>query len=176
MRTPAILVTAFFVPIVCLMFGCATAPAKFTFNPVAELTGDFETVWSAIVEYFAIGNLPIQTIEKDSGLIVTSWMDASTISGSSEDKRLCDCGGSGLTSPRWTRGKFSIFVKRVAEGRIDLRVTCTYEQYRVFADAASTVLCNSTGYLEDGLHEYVRAKLAETAAPEIPTFKPGQSQ
>ena len=61
--------------------GCASAPKTFNFNPVATIDAEYDDVWSAVVEYFAVSNLPIDTIEKDSGLIVTSWLDAGAGSG-----------------------------------------------------------------------------------------------
>lgn len=161
--------------IVSLLFFvyCATAPPKYEFNPVATIDADFDAAWTAVVEYFAIGSLPVNTIEKDSGLIVTSWMDAS-INGMKEDKTFCDCGGAGLAIPQWTRGRFNIFVKKLPAGGIDLRVTCTYQQRRSFMDSYNTVNCESTGHLESAIHDYVRAKTLGLEMPEIPSFTPGQ--
>jgi len=162
-----------FLLLVCL--GCATAPPKFEFNPVATIKGDYDKTWAAIVEYFAVGNLPIKTIEKDSGLIVSDWMDASDGTGMREDKTICDCGGAGLTIQKWTRGKFSVFAKKIDDSSCDMRVTCTYQQYRTFSDAGNTVNCNSNGNLEKMLHDYVRAKVEGTALPEVPNFRPGKT-
>ena len=165
------------VTLLILLFvsGCATAPKKYDFNPVCSLEGSYDEVWNALVEYFAIANLPINTIEKDSGLIVTSWMDASSGAGS-EDKTICDCGGSGIAIPQWSRGKFSVFVKVTPSGTVDLRVTCTYQQGRKFMDAFATVVCESTGHLENNIHEYVRARATGLESPDIPIFSPGHEQ
>jgi hypothetical protein len=158
--------------LMCVLgIACATAPKKFSFNPVVTIEADYDAIWAAVVEYFAIGNLPIDTIEKDSGLIVTSWMDAGA--GMAEDKRLCDCGGAGLASVYWSRGKFSVFVKKLDGGKADLRVTCTFQQKRKFMDAWNTVNCSSTGFLESRIHEYVKAKTTGAQLPEVPTFTPG---
>jgi len=153
--------------------GCATAPKTYDFDPVAVIDADFDDVWSAVVEYFAISSLPIDTIEKDSGLIVTSWMDASGGYGGA-DERFCDCGSGGLTTYYWTRGKFNVFVKESAAGGVDLRVTCTYQQRRGVLDTNATVSCPSTGYLEMQLHDYIRAKVSGGVVPAVPTFTPGE--
>jgi hypothetical protein len=137
------------------------------------MPGDFDAAWAAIVEYFAITNLPIRTIEKASGLIVTEWLDAGV---GDEDGPYCDCGGSGLAVAHWTRGKFSVFLKDDGVGAVDLRVTCTYQQYRTFGDVDGMVDCNSTGYLETQLHSYVIANVEGSDVPEVPTFKPGHSE
>jgi len=166
-------ITALVVIALCVV-SCATAPKHYEFNPVASIDADFDTVWRAVVEYFAVTNLPIDTIEKDSGLIVTSWMDASK-NGIQENKQYCDCGGAGLSVQHWTRGRFSIFVKPAPGGGTDLRVTCTYQQRRELMDTYSTVNCTSTGFLESQIHDYVRAKVAGTPMLDLPSFKPGQA-
>ncbi len=166
--------------LVCLLVvavaGCASAPPTYEFNPVVNIEGTFDVVWASVVEYFAIGNLPIKTIEKDSGLIVSDWMDAGEPGLGKEDKTFCNCGGAGLNTQHWTRGKFSVFVKKVESGKMDLRVTCTYQQRRSFSDSYSTVNCNSTGALENQLHAYVEAKVYGTIAPQVPSFRPGQTE
>ena len=155
-----------------MVAGCATAPKSYHFDPVAVVEADFDAVWSAVVEYFAISSLPIDTIEKDSGLIVTSWMDASRGYGGSENKTICDCGGAGMMITHWARGKFNVFVKEAGGGGVELRVTCTYQQRRELMESFSTVNCPSTGHLEKQVHDYVRAKVGDGAAPSVPTFTP----
>jgi len=154
--------------------GCATAPKHYEFDPVCTFDCDFDTVWSAVVEYFAISSLPIATIEKDSGLIVTSWMNASKGTGS-ENKIYCDCGGAGLNIPQWTRGKFNVFVKELQGGKVDLRITCVYQQEREFMESYSTVDCASTGYLEKNIHDYVLAKVSGEGIPDVPSYRPATS-
>ena len=159
-----------------LSAGCATAPATFEFDPTANVEGDYDQVWSSVVEYFVLGDLPIKMIEKDSGLIVTEWMDAGSVSAAGEDKTYCDCGGSGMSTQVWTRGKFSVFAKKIPGGGVDLRVTCTYQQQRYFMDSYTLVDCNSTGKQESLVHEYVKAKAAGSHLPTIPQFKPGDEE
>jgi len=151
--------------------GCATAPKKFDFNPVAAIPGDFDAVWAAIVEYFAVANLPIATIEKDSGIIVSDWVDASRRPGGAEDKRLCDCGTAVLVIPMWTVCKFNVFAKRSVAGTVEVRVTCSYRQCRLLGESCWTVNCNSTGRLERQLQEYVRARVRGSAPPEVRVMK-----
>ena len=165
MRSALLLLVAF------AIVGCtSTPPPEFDFEPVATIDGEFDAVWAAVIEYFVVGDLPIATIEKASGLIVTGWMDAGDRTGIKiiEDRRFCDCGEPAyLTIRKWTRGKFSIFVSKGASGALDVRVTCIYEQRR----SSAIVNCNSTGYLEGQLHEYIQAKVNGTGAPKTPSFK-----
>jgi hypothetical protein len=168
MRSPVLLVLA-----VVALVGCATAPKQFTFDPTLSIDANYDAVWSAVVEYFAVSSLPIATIEKDSGLIVTGWMDAGNGSGA-ENKVYCDCGGSGLNTQDWTRGKFNVFVKSLGDEKTQIRVTSTYQQGRHFSDVASTVNCSSTGFLEKGVHDYVLARVQNAGLPQVPVFAPGQ--
>ena len=87
-----------------VLAGCATAPKEFAFDPTVTIDASYDAVWAAVVEFFAIGSLPIDTIEKDSGLIVTSWMDAGK-GPHEENKDYCDCGSAGMGTKEWTRGK-----------------------------------------------------------------------
>lgn len=157
-----------------VLAGCATAPKQYAFDPTRTIDAPFDVVWGAVVEYFAVGSLPIDVVEKASGLIVTSWMDASG-PGASEDKSFCDCGGAGIATQQWTRGKFNVFVKSIGDTQTQVRVTCTYQQAREFMDVVNVVPCPSTGFVEQGIQEYVAAKLGNVPAPAVPTFTPGHS-
>ncbi len=154
--------------------GCASTPPKVVeFNPVARYDAEFDQVWEPVIEFFAaVGNLPIDTIEKESGLIVTSRMDAGTGEiPHEENKEYCDCGKPGLMGHKnWTRGKFSIHVKRLPEGGTELRVTCTFQQEQL--SGASTAVVASTGSLEKQIHDYVRAKILGKQVREVPSFTP----
>ncbi len=155
--------------------GCATPPANYDFDPVAVIDADFDAVWSAAVEYFAVSGLPIDTIEKDSGLIVSSWMDASEPNSYNEDTRFCDCGGEGIATILWSRGKFNVFAKSATGGGTELRVTCTYQQRRELMEEFTTVNCASTGYLEKMVHDFVEATVEGSSVPRVPTLTPGES-
>ena len=155
------------IPLLALILcGCAAGslPQTYEFNPTATITTDYDAAWGALIEYFAIASLPIETIEKDSGLVVTSWMDAANTS-------YCDCGSPGMATAPWTRGKFNVFVQDTPEG-IKVRVTCTYQQQIQFLDYVTVNNCNSTGELEAQLHNYIQARTSKQPLPDVPTFAP----
>ncbi len=168
--------------ILCLgtAFGCAVAPMKtYDFNPVARVDADFEAVWAAATEYFVVAEIPIEMIEKDSGLIVGAWMNAADETGQQEDKTMCDCGPMYANQvSRWTRGKVTALVQKVGEGSCDLRVTCTYEQHRTpgEGDRREVVKCNSTGSVEKAVQDYVLAKIRGAAPASVRAFKPAKAQ
>ena len=62
MRVHLLLIPTMILFLASVLVGCATAPAKFEFDPVETVSGDYDRVWAALVEYFAIANVPIDTI------------------------------------------------------------------------------------------------------------------
>ncbi len=161
------------------MFGCAVAPMKtYDFNPVARVEADFETVWAAATEYFVVAEIPIDMMQKDSGLIAGGWMNTADEKGEREDKTICDCGPMYADQvSRWTRGKVTVLVQKAGDGSCDLRVTCSYEQHRTpsQADRREIVKCNSTGYVEKAVQDYVLAKVQGAAPASVRAFKPGKA-
>ena len=133
--------------------GCATPPKLHTFEDSAVFSAPYDDVWSAVIETFADLNLPIDNMEKASGLITTDW-----ISFTGTGKDYCDCGGAGISTVLSTEGRFNVFV-RDEESSVRVKVNTTYRETRVFGDARSTVDCTSTGGLEARIHAEVGAKL-----------------
>ena len=138
-----------------LLAGCATAPKPHVFDPVARFTTDFDHAWSATIETFAEMNLPIQNMEKASGLVTTDWISFAGDANSG----YADCGGTGLAIERDRQGKFNVYVKTV-EGSVDVRVTTTYRQMRSLGSSSGWVNCQSTGQLEERIHGMIQQKIA----------------
>lgn len=53
------------------LWGCATVPAKnYQFeNSRAYSNKTYDQVWNGVIEFMTVNNIPIKTIEKDSGVI-----------------------------------------------------------------------------------------------------------
>lgn len=134
--------------------GCATAPKPRTIVKAFDFTNDYDAVWSATVETFAELNLPIDNMEKDSGLITTDWID---FTGTGNDV-YCDCGGLGLAIENSRQGKFNVFVKEAATGST-VKVNCTYQQTASLGDTRVNRNCVSTGGLESIVAESIGDKL-----------------
>ena len=155
--------------VVILVAGCAPIPPEtYEFDPLTVVNADYDAVWDAVVEFFVLSGLLVEVVEKESGLIVTSWMNASRFRSGPEDRTYCDCGSPHGLDPDavWTRGKFTILVKPAAGGETELRVTCLYQQKGGFGQ------CSSTGYLEGRVHAYVHAKVQGEEAPQVPSLRP----
>ena len=186
--------------VVTFVVGCASVPPEppgtYEFDPVIVINADFDVVWDVVVEFVAISGLPIDRMEKESGVVVTSWMDASRSVlrvTAPEDKSYCDCGRGREGAASHAKGKSTILVRAVAGGGTVLDVTFVYQQgisHRrivenmrhsavsgIELDEATLVEkygigdCSSTGYLEQLVHAYVRAKIEGGLVPRVPTFR-----
>lgn len=143
--------------ILCLMFvfvgGCATAPAQRTVVNSFSYTTSIDKVWSATVETFAELNLPIDNMEKDSGLITTDWIN---LTGTG-NKEYCDCGGLGLAIEEARRGKFNVFVKQVGS-EVAVRVNCQFQQTASLGGSTVNRECVSMGNLEARINSLISSK------------------
>ena len=56
---------------------CARGPKPRQIIDTFHINKPYDLVWTSIIEIFAEGNLPIMTLEKDSGIIVSEWIGLS---------------------------------------------------------------------------------------------------
>lgn len=98
-------------------------------------------------------NLPIDAMEKDSGLIATDWIN---FQGTNE---YCDCGSLGMYSETSRQGKFNVFVKDEANGSVRVKVNTIYRQTWSWGNMSGTKDCVSTGALESKIHDGVKQRL-----------------
>lgn len=146
---------------VCLfLIACATAPVPRQIVNTFPIEKSFDLVWQAVIESFAELQLPIQNMEKDSGLITTDWIDFK----GQKNTDYCDCGGLGINVERSRNGRFNVFVKNISKNSCEIKVNCIYQQtiQPVTAkawDAISTRKCISTGKLEKDMFELIKSKL-----------------
>lgn len=140
------------------MVGCFTMPKYIppshpTVANTFTLDASFETVWTAVIETFADLNIPIDNLEKASGLITTDWLSM---------KEYGDCGAfqGGLAGPDPKRvpaeeGKFNVFVKSEGE-KVTMKINSIFRRQT----ASSTRFeCASTGLLEQRMEELIRSKV-----------------
>jgi hypothetical protein len=146
----------FIMGLVCLCLTyCATAPAPRTIVNSFAIEEDYDAVWSALIETFAELQLPIDNMEKDSGLITTDWIE---FTGQTNED-YCDCGGLGINIEVNRLGKFNVFMKKVTEDSCQMTINCTYEQTIKFGDNVAKRKCMSTGNLEKEMYDLVLARL-----------------
>lgn len=145
--------------LVCLfIYGCATAPVPRQITKAFPIEAPFDDVWQAVIESFSDLQLPIDNMEKDSGLITTDWID---IKGQ-KNTDYCDCGGLGINIEQRRVGKFNVFVKRIAGDSCEIRINCMYEQTisDIYEKSFRRRKCVSTGKLEAEMFNLIKSKLS----------------
>lgn len=142
---------------VLLLFiiGCAKPPAPRTIENSFTVNSDYDSAWSALVETFAELQLPIDNMEKDSGLITTDWIEFT----GQTNEGYCDCGGLGINIEINRLGKFNVFMKKDTENSCKMTVNSQWEQTYRFGDDVYKRKCVSTGKLEREIFDIVTKKL-----------------
>ena len=138
-----------------LLTACATPPKPRQIISAFPIEHPYDLVWQAVVETFAELQLPIMNMEKDSGLIVTDWIDFTGQNNSG----YCDCGGLGINIEVNRTGKFNVFVKKVTNDSCEVKINTMYQQTLKFGDVISQRKCLSTGKLEEEFYKLVKDKL-----------------
>lgn len=141
--------------IALLISACATAPKHHEIYNDDTINRSFDQVWTALIEVMAEFNLGIATIEKDSGIIATDWID---YYGTKNDQ-FCDCGGLGLGIEKKRIGKFNVFIKALNEETTMITVNSTFNQTYEMMDTMFERNCVSCGMLEKQIIDSVKSKL-----------------
>ena len=137
----------------CVVFStssCAKGPAAYTFDRAVQFSGPtYDSVWEAVVDLFAERQWPIEQLEKDSGLITTSWVP-SDLEGAS------DCGSSGVglnfSGISNNSVRFNVVV-RDNDSTVAVIVNTSWRATR----GSDMLTCTSTGLLESRIHESLRS-------------------
>ncbi|HUP19995.1 MAG TPA: hypothetical protein VM778_08595 [Gemmatimonadota bacterium] len=106
----------------------------------------YDETWSAILQTFAELELPISTLEKESGLVATDWI----LVEDPEDAMDCDHGH------RNAEMRFNVFLKTVAGGQ---EMTITSSARARGEEADSLQRCESTGEQEQSIQTRVGRKV-----------------
>lgn len=142
-----------------LLSACATTADTFNFDKSREITADFDTTWESVIGYFAENNIPIATVEKDSGLIVARNEQFPV----SETKKIASCGSGGLTTPVSGVLSVNVFVRPVSDDVTNVQVNTQVSQNWSGAYGTTGMNeCNSNGELEGALLDRIERG---TAAP-----------
>lgn len=130
----------------------ATAPKAHKVERTVQVSGSYDGAWSALIDLFASNNWPIANMEKTSGLVVTSWMDAGA-----NGERFADCGSS--PTARQTEVRFNV---RVKEGPpVSLTVNTLFRQMRKFGESEGYIDCHSRGVVEAMIQDAVMAGVSK---------------
>lgn len=139
----------------------ATVPKPESFERKQIFPFPFAKTWASTVEVMADGEWPVESIEKDSGLITTEFVNT----GSDVGNKYTDCplGPRGVTGFSQRRGKLSILVKSISENDTSVRINTHFEAFKgggsLLGGEAGWMLCNSTGLVEMDIFNKIKATL-----------------
>lgn len=106
----------------------------------------FDRAWRATIESFEELRLPIDNLDRQSGVVTTDWI----LIRSPRDYMDCEGGAR-----RNAEGRFNIFVREVADGvRVTVNVT-----FRAEDDTGRRVVCESEGEYERQILRRIRNKV-----------------
>ena len=124
-------------------------PKTYNFEKSRTYSKTFDEVWGKIVQWFAVNNIPIKTIDKASGIIATEYnirIDNNT--------DVMDCGYSEAASEVFENHRISFNILAVKESEkvnviVNIFPKCTkrMKAYGMSKDKLNEITCESTGNL-----------------------------
>ena len=144
-----------------ILLGCATGKVI-----IPEIQNDFkinaeyDDVWSAVIETLAEMSAPIKSIEKESGLVTTDFVNFfSGYNQSAELDRIAEKPNYGILAS-WSRGryKFNVFVRAKDDGQTAVKITTHIEAYENIIND-DWFVCHSKGVIENELFESITSNL-----------------
>jgi hypothetical protein len=156
MRKTSLWTTLFILP----LLACATTQAiRPQIYNSATFSAPFDEVWSALISTLAEQALPIESVEKESGLITTKFVTFA--SGLLADERIdyYTVKPSGLLNV-WNQGRYTIsaFVTPSGEEAAVVRITTHIEAYESNV-SKSWHVCYSKGVLEREIFNSIRSQI-----------------
>lgn len=142
--------------LMALVMGCGSRkPVSFDFNTLNTYDATFDETWEAAISIFAGSNIPIKTLEKDSGIIVSDPLGASA--------SFYRCKTGFLETIRNPQGTFNVFVRKVSDGKTSVQINSIYKgQSWVGNNYLGWKNCQSTGELERTIFQKLLARLGSS--------------
>lgn len=122
---------------------------------VQTFNAPYDQAWAAVIETVAEMSLPIESIEKESGLLTTRFVRVPTFKQIQAVAYL-----PSVFLGTWSNGRYtlSLYVSRVGEQQTAVRITPHIEAYEDNATHTWHV-CESNGSLERQVLQKVHSKL-----------------
>ena len=133
------------VALAATLAGCAVAPPQYTFDKSWSIEHDYDKVWAAIIDILAEHNIPIQTIEKDSGLLVTEWISLGFPAKWMDT--IVDCGTAGILTVGNRSLRFNMVLREQGESS-RLTINCNFMEFRSYGNQGGNTPCSSRGTME----------------------------
>lgn len=150
-------VSAGLVALSFLIAGCRPPAPDVSAYDESMYDASYDEVWDATVRAFADYNMPIDNIEKDSGIIASDWVGAET--------SWMDCGSAGLGSHTDRQFRVNTLIRRGSDGT-NVRVNTLFQTREVPMGGGygTWKQCSGTGELEQILHAQIEQYIADHRA------------
>ncbi|XKE45756.1 hypothetical protein LG302_01025 [Halomonas organivorans] len=150
-----------------LLVGCAgpsiQPPSAYSTDHGEIYSADFDRVWENTVDWFAVNNIPIKNIEKDSGIIGSEYALGSDYS--QVDCGQVDPGDMHILTDQTVVANINVLVRQSGSGATvqpNVFGQGSFQLHDVWNNRPTSIKadrCVSTGELEQDLHNYLRANL-----------------
>ena len=151
------LVNCFVLLNLCVLCGCYTEAGDYNFAKEQKIDKPKQLVWQKTVEFFAVNNINIKTIDKTSDIIAGEKL---------ADSKIADCGISDneavldkeeeddVQRPMMT---FNVYLKAQGDKATNVGIHATVAKTQAFRpmDGDTDVMCASKGVLEKQIFEYL---------------------
>ena len=144
--------------LICLS-SCVTVPIKPTIEDSITLQSSFNKVWTATVATLPEKALPIEVIEKESGLITTKFVIFTD--GLIAQKAIDRVSQRpSVFMGTWEKGRYtlSIFITSEGENTTKVKITIYIEAYEGNVTKSWNV-CYSKGVIEKDIFEVIKSKV-----------------
>jgi hypothetical protein len=120
------------------------------FKNVFEFDYEFDDVWNALIEAIAVAQLPIDVLQKESGLLVTG-----EISDRTGNSMICKSAYDNNNQI-----KFNVFVKKLTD-KTQVRINASFAAVRQTM-TSPVIECYSSGEIEKIIYDKIDSLLHET--------------
>lgn len=145
--------------VVFFLVGCATVAVRPTIQDTEIIDAPFDKVWGALIATLSEQSLPIETIEKESGLVTTKFVTFA--SGFMAERAINEVAvkPSGLLYT-WSNARYtvSVFVTKSGENTTRVKITSHIEAFENNV-TKSWMVCYSNGVIEKRIFDSIEAKI-----------------
>ena len=154
-----------FVLILVGMVGCASFPDPIDTKRRFEFRAPMDTVWEAVIHYFASNQIPIKTLEKASGIVYAER----TVRLARKDDEYAECpkGGMYLAETNSRSTQMNVFVAEEETDQVSVTVNIAYQRAYSKKNMMGRVVssdlydCESTGKAEEEIYELIKEYIDE---------------
>ena len=142
-----------FAILVVIFGGCASyqPPKEYNFNKTRIYNQKFDDIWDKAIKYFTDNNIPVMSMDKNSGFIISEYLSKSNLTSD-----CYDCGKGFITNPLSdNHAKINVYLKNSSHDSTEVMVTTFFIADVDKGKGLSRIDCSSTGKFEKQFFDYL---------------------